>query len=426
MMTYEQLRDSVGGEHVAVRCRTNLQPAGGEGDKVFPSTYGVSDNAPHKYAIDFPADDETEGPRRAPRALLGSVASEANWHELGLLDGWETAELEFPNPFVDFTGEDGLEDLGRITALDAPHRIADAIFRDSLLDGTLFRLTDIGHAVTEARPSAATGLYRHCPSALVFGMWDSTGPKGGLGSKFERAFTSEIVAHDADVGVRVGSRIDPLGIEKAAGMVYEHADPDQVWTLDPNEAAREKGKDKPKPFDRKGASGGDKGRPSMINHGNVTPTIDRSGGVVMSHAVQTTVLSFGALRKLRFVTDSSGDPIPGSSRRDAETAARTSLAALAIAAVAYRQALGFDLRSRCVLVPTQAPTLEFLDRNGGEPTRFDVDIDAAAALLREASAAAADHGLGWNLDEIRLVPTPKLIELIRKSRDLVVAGETDD
>jgi hypothetical protein len=31
-------------------------------------------------------------------------------------------------------------------------------------------------------------------------MWDSTGPKGGLGPKFERAMVSEIVGIDAEVG----------------------------------------------------------------------------------------------------------------------------------------------------------------------------------------------------------------------------------
>lgn len=66
--------------------------------------------------------------------------------------------------------------------LEAPHRLADAIFRDSLLDGTLFRLSDVGRAITDATPRNATDLFRHSPTALLFGMRDSTGPKGELGS----------------------------------------------------------------------------------------------------------------------------------------------------------------------------------------------------------------------------------------------------
>ena len=88
---------------------------------------------------------------------------------------------------MDFRGESDLDDLGRITVLEAPHRLADAIFRDSLLEGTLFRLSEMGRAITDARPGNATEMFRYAPTALLFGQWDSTGPKGGLGSKFQRA-----------------------------------------------------------------------------------------------------------------------------------------------------------------------------------------------------------------------------------------------
>ena len=101
-----------------------------------------------------------------------------------------------------------------MTVLEAPHRLADAIFRDSLLDGTLFRLSDAGRAVTEAQPQNATALFRYSPTGLLFGMWDSTGPKGGLGSKFQRAYVSEIIGLDAQIGKKVSSRLDPLQIEK--------------------------------------------------------------------------------------------------------------------------------------------------------------------------------------------------------------------
>ncbi len=97
-----------------------------------------------------------------------------------------------------FTNVDGLTDLGEITTLDAPHRIADAIFRDSMLDGEPFRDSAVGMAITDARVTHATAMYRYCPTALIFGVWDSTGPKGGSGSKFQRALVSEIVGVDAD------------------------------------------------------------------------------------------------------------------------------------------------------------------------------------------------------------------------------------
>lgn len=416
-LSYEQLRESVAGAHVALRVKVRLKPAGGAGDKVFPPTYGVENSATTKYAEERRVVDG----EILDSVLLDSVASQANRMELALLEGWEAGELPFPNPFVDFTVDEELADLGRISALEAPHRLADAIFRDSLLDNTLFRLSDVGRAITDARPAAATALLKYCPTALLFGMWDSTGPKGGLGSKFQRAMVSEIVGYGSVAGVKVGSRIDPLSIELKAGPVFRSADPSEEWTIDENEAAKEKGK--PVEFDRKGGQG-QKGRPSMINHGNVTPSIDkRSGGVTVAYAEQTTVLSLAALRRLRFPVGSDGAPL-GAAQRPAEILARTAVAALGVAAIAYQLDLDYDLRSRCLLIPEAGPAIELLGRDGSTlPVSFD--RASASALVQEASQALVEARLGWHDGELRLVPAPKLLQLVRKSRELsrAQAGE---
>ena len=391
-LTIEQLTEAVAGGAVALRSTMEMQPADGPGGKVFPPTYAATGD--HKYAVE----ERQVGDRVVTTVLLDSVASQANRAELALLDGWEAGELSFPVPFVDFSGEADLDDLGRITVLEAPHRLADAIFRDSLLEGTLFRLSEMGRAITDARPGNATDLFRYAPTALLFGQWDSTGPKGGLGSKFQRAYVSEIVGLDAHIGRKVGSRIDPLQIERDAAVVYEHSDPQQRWTLDREEAVQEKGKPKP--------VGGD-GRPSEINHGNIAPSIDsQAGGVTVSAARQTTVLSLAALRRLRFAGHS----------RDAEVAARTAVAALGVAAIAYGYEADHDLRSRCLLIPEHAPRLEMVGRGGDSPVLVGVDRESARRLLSEASARSARAGIGWEDGEIALKPAPKLIELLRRSR----------
>lgn len=420
-LTYEQLRDSVAGAHVALRSRVELAPAGGAGDKVFPPTYGVADSADHKYADEKRTIGlNPDGSAITTTAvLLNSVASEAKRLGFALREALELGELTFPNPYVDFSGQDGLADLDRISTLEASHRVADALFRDSLLDGTLFRLSDIGRAITEARPDSATAMLRYCPTALLFGVWDSTGPKGGLGSKFQRAIVSEIVGLGAQVGRKVGSRIDVLGIESSV-VIYESKNADEGWTLDENEAVQDKGK--PKPFDRKGVS--DKpGRPSKVNHGNVTPKIDpKSGGVTIDSASQVAVLSFAALRKLRFPTDANGQRVDPSNRRAAETAARSAVAALGVAALAYQVEMDYDLRSRCLLVPTGPQRFELLSRDGSEPTVVDLSREGAARIVAEAARALAERGMAWESDEIRLEPAPKLAELIRRSRQNTAAA----
>lgn len=403
LLTFKRLHDAVAGDSVALRSRITLQPAGGEGDKVFPPSYAVDGMAEHKYAVE----ERRTSDNTSTTVLLDSVASQANRAELALLEGWEQEELSFPVPYVDFSNDDGVTDYDRLTVLDAPHRLADAIFRDSMLEGTLFRLSRVGRAITDATPRNATDLFRYSPTSLLFGMWDSTGPKGGLGSKFQRAYVSEIVGFDARVGKKVGSRIDPLQIEKIApeDRVFNSANPDQVWTHDPNEAEKDKN-GKPVPASR-GSASGEAGQPSKINHSNIVPSIDtQAGGVTISKALQTTVVSFAALRGLRFKGFD----------RDTETAARTAVAALGVAAIAYQYENDFDLRSRCLLLPIHPPRIEMLRRDGSAGEVVDLDRSAASEILSAAARHASNAGIGWEEGDIRLEPAPKLLELIRRSR----------
>jgi CRISPR-associated protein Csb1 len=407
-LTFPTLLEAVRGGAVAIRSRLTLQPAGGTGDKVFPPTYDAPGE--HKYAVE--ERQIGEGDEKSVTVLLDSVASQANRAEMALLDGWKRDELAFPVPYVDFSDSGGLTDYRKLTVLEAPHRIADAIFRDSLLDGTLFRLSDIGRAITDATPRDATDMYRYSPTSLLFGMWDSTGPKGGLGSKFQRAYVSEIVGFDAKVGKKVRSRIDPLQIERveAEDRVFNSADPDEVWTPNPDEAERKKGK--PVFATRRGTSG-TPGQPSKINHGNVTPSIDgTAGGVTISRAVQTTVISLAALRRLCF----------RGLQRDAESAARTAVAALGVAAIVYQHEADFDLRSRCLLLPAHLPRLEMLNRDGTKDQMSPVDRSTVAEILAESVSHAASMGIPWEVTETRLEPAPKLLELIARSRKVAAAS----
>lgn len=418
-LSFDDLRNAVGRGGAAIRACTHLEPAGGTDDKLFPPTYIKEGRSETKYALEKRRIDGQE----TPCVLLDSVASQANRMEEALLDGWRRNELDFPLVEVDFSGVEGLEDLDRISSLQAPHRIADALLRDSLLGDALFRQSDVGQAFTDSRPGHATGMYKHCPTALVFGIWDSTGPKGGLGAKFQRCLVSEIVGINAIPGVRVESRIDRAGIEKKAGPIYQHSDPTKEWTTNPDEAAKDKSGNAIL-FSRKGA--GDKGSPATINHGNIPPRIDlESGGVTIDHAMQTVVISLSGLRRLRFVQDVHGKPISPERRDDAETAARTTLAALALAAVVYQREQGYDLRSRCLLVARAPLEFELLSNEGGEPHRFSLSRDDAKALLKRAIGHASELGLGWDRGPVLLKPAPKLVHLIVESRKLKQAGEAE-
>lgn len=413
----EELREAVEGGGVGIRARISLAPLGGTGDKVFPPTYGVVDTGHTKYALEervAAGEQAKAGDRLVKAVVLDSVASQANRFELALLDAARGGTLAVPVTSVDFRDVEGLEGLDRISDFEAPHRIFDALLRDSFDAGEWFRNGPAGRAVTEASEANAAALLHHSPHTLVFGGWDSTGPRGGLGAKYERAITSEIVATDIQVGVKTASRIDPAGIERRAGPLYQT--PDNGWTLDEGEALMEKGKAK---LYTRGS--GDPGRPSQVNHGNVTPSIDaEAGGITARHITATTVLSLIQLRRLRFPTGVDGAPIGDARRKEAETAARTALAALGLAAAVLAFEAGFDLRSRCVLVPDGAFAFELVTRDG-TTTPIDLRGSDALDLVADAADHSADAGLAWRDRELLLRPSDRLVQLIRRSRSLGVA-----
>ena len=402
--TLDLLREAVRGTAAAFRCVTEYQPAGGPGDKVFPPTYEGGEYAMETRKIDG-AD--------VPCVLLDSVQSQANRMEMALLDAWERGRIPLPVITVDFAESD-LPKVLRITSLEAPHRIADAILRDSLLDGTPFRKSPTGKRVDDVDNRNATPLFELCPTALVFGMWDSTGPRGGLGAKFARAMVSEIVGFNAQVGKKTSSRIDPAQIPANAGPLYQREGSDVGgidWTLAREEAQRDKGKKgDPVLYNRSQNAKGKPGNPSKANHGNVTPTI-ANGGVTISKAVQTTVLSLPGLRRQRF-------PLKGKTTPAADDAARTALAALGLCAAALLREQGGDLRSRCQLVPSAPFVWELLDKPGETPQQFTLTGEQAIDLYKSAVGAAREGGLPWMEKELVLRPSPQLVHLVRRSQEL--------
>lgn len=383
-MNLNTLHQAVSGTAAAIRSRTRLQPAGGEGDKVFPPTYAGAIYAKEERQING---------AKVPCVLLDSVQAQANRLEEALQRALDSGALkDIPVLNVDFTGLGLLDEVGRVSSLEAPHRIADAILRDSLHGGQPFRKSDLGKSLDQASLQNATPLYKLCPTALVFGLWDSTGPKGGLGAKFQRALVSEIIGVNAEIGVKTSSRIDPLGM-RAAAKVIKKVDGSY-------ELAGDKAKDAVSP--------------SEVNHGNIPPDITKpggAGGATLDYAEQTVVLSLPALRKLRF-------PVEGKTTPERDAAARTVLAALALTAAALAAESGFDLRSRCLLWPTDAMKWELLEKPGQTPTEFKLTAEDAIKLLTDAVAAAEKQGLTWQKEAVKLTPSPNLVALLKRSQDI--------
>lgn len=400
-LTFDVLQEAIAGRAAAFRCVTEYQPAGGVGDKVFPPTYEGGKYAYEKRVVD--------GGQTIDCVLLDSVQSQANRMELALLDALRQDLFELPLVTVRFDDDRLLKKL-TVTSLEAPHRVADALLRDSLLDNVIFRKSAKGRILDNADVSNATGLFGLCPTALVFGIWDSTGPRGGLGAKFQRALVSEMVGYGVQEGVKTSSRIDPAQISSHATIYL--ADNDVGYTTEKDRAKRDT-KGNPIAFDR-GRGEGKAGNPSKANHSNIPPQIS-NGGFSFSYARQTTVLSLATLRRLRF-------PLNGESLSNAENdlAARTLLAALGLMSAVLIREQGADLRSRCLLVPTEAFYWELLGKPGeAEHKRFTLAGDEAIELYKTAVEKVKTSGLPWE-GEIMLRPSEDLILLVAKSQELVM------
>lgn len=397
-LTYEVLSNAISDGSAAFRLRAELEAVS---PKVFPPTYEGG-----KYATET----RRIGGNDVPCVLLDSVASQANRMELALQDAWEGGEIELPVVSSDFSDVENPA-VVKVTSLQAPHRIADAILRDSYLPGKEkskgmpFRKTEIGKELDQLSNANATPLLKYAPHCLVLGMWDSTGPRGGLGVKFARAMVSEIVGVQSVDGKKTASRIDPLNIRANSGVLYHSS---EGWTLDEKSASKEKGK---------ALKLGKDGKPSEANHGNIPPSIS-AGGFTIDYAEQTTVLSLPALRRLRFPAK------PGDKRDNAtDLAARTYLAALALLGATLAIDSGYDLRSRCVLRATKTLQWELLGVPGAEAKLFTLSRKEAIELY-VAALNGVPKTIPIHLKEIKLIASDDLVTLVKKSMELA-ATETE-
>lgn len=395
-LTLPLLQDAVRGTAAAFRCRTKLQPAGGPGTKVFPPTYAGA-----VYAVEQRRLPDRDEPVTC--VLLDSVQSQANRMEAALQQAVDDGRLTIPLIEVDFSEANKtlikpIDD--RMTSLTVPHRLADAILRDSVVieDGEdkdkLFRDSSYAQRWRRGSPANATSVYNLCPTALIFGVWGAPEKPGGLGAKFQRCITSEIVGIDAVTSdVRQGLRGDPLGIVKNAGVIVQE---DNRWE---NANANAK---HPK-------------RPSEINHGPILfgPS---HGGVTFREAEQTVVLTLAGLRWLRF-PPADGEAVSKDKQKKRDEAARTVLATLGLAGAALAGEAGYDLRSGCLLYDGQAPAWELLDRSGNSG-QFQVTGNAALSMLSEAIDAAEAEGVRWRSSPLVLRPSDRLVELTRRSQEL--------
>lgn len=255
-----------------------------------------------------------------------------------------------------------------------PHRVFDALLRDSELDGQPFRDTALGKSLTQARADNATALLGNAPGTLLFGAWDSfAGARMGA-AKWPAALSGQIMGFDALQSKKAGIRMDPLNIAKDAVAGFRSTSRAETWTTDEGKALKDE-KGKPVPV----------AKASEIGHGHILAELATKGAWVRRIELRSS-LSLTRLRRYHF-------PVDGNVTAASDLAARTYLAALALWLMHTRLMAGLELRAGAELDATEAA---FMVR---KPLQDDeilkLSAESVAAALATATAKACEAGFDF-------------------------------
>ncbi|HEY0757836.1 MAG TPA: hypothetical protein VGD59_01125 [Acidisarcina sp.] len=86
---------------------------------------------------------------------------------------------------------------------------------------------------------------------------------------------------------------------------------------------------------------------------------------------------------------------------------------------------GYALRSRCDLVCEGKAPLEVVGADGSSES-LTLEVGEALDLFRATFAAAKDAGFDLQETPLALTPQDKLVEIVRQSQKLALAGKGED
>lgn len=309
---------------VALVWKQQLEPVEGEGGVFFPPTY-----ADVGYNIDKLGDGTKV-------ATVDSVGSQANRiepiFERSSGDDNELAKL-VPQIEIEHSG-------GRVSILQAGHRLGDAVIRSSdLKDDARAAFT------TYLDTGDASAIAKVAPTSLVFGVWDSRDTQ----AKLPRLVQSVIRAWDVDVLTRSAQYVP--AINYAALDVFSE-----------EEKVKQEG-DPKSPLAKRGFV--------------AVPATGAHGGIVARGPILRDVtINLVAVRRLR------GGDVTDALRRYI----------LGISLVAATEPLDGFLRAGCLLVPKATAKTPWVQvARTGE--RTDLVLDSAA-VRSFAAEAAKTFGVG--------------------------------
>ena len=262
--------------------------------------------------------------------------------------------------------------------IDLPHRAFDGQIRAGTINGEPATAAQEYRELRNATVADARPLLERSPITLLLGGWDAS--RKTHAGRYRSLLVGEIIGILSDQGrdpevnqsKRGGARIDPLG----ARIQLDQAEREAIADVQKSELSD-------KAYTNSYGTGG---KSSSLGLGGIPPSLEQLGGVTCRAIIRSHVLSFAALRALRFDSPTS----------EGDVACRALLAALALNGLARSDA-ELLLRANCDLVEA-GPAVVTLDKRYGQKENFEpLSIEQAQELLSAAiDNAVQAANLTWD------------------------------
>lgn len=376
---------------------TPLAPAGGPGAVISPARVVDGNQSVYAYERRMELDQETREATTVWSVVIDSKQSVSNRDEAAIASAREEehapegeALRKVPTIRVTY-GDEQWSDLA------LPHRAYDGHIRSATLNGVPVTQTEEYQAVRNASKRDGRALMDTAPTSLLLGAWDST--RKSHQARFQTCLTGEVIGVLADQDVRPDQNTN----RRAAGRVDPVAasvrpDRKTVESLVADQAGDLSAKLQQKVLNEAGKKGEAGSSMSTLGLGHIPPSLEGLGGVSCRSITRRRVLSFAALRQLRF---------GGSS--EADIAVRALLAAYGLLGMALSDRELY-LRANCDLVEAGEPTTVLDLRYGRERQLAPITVEAALSVFD----AALDHAettadVNWSGQVMDLMGNPGIL-----------------
>ncbi len=381
----------------ALSVTTELQPAAGPHAGVAPARFTHRSGATYAFETRIEIQEGVAKPARV--VILDSKQSSLNRIEQAvseaIADDCDPINL---TPRIQLT----YEGAGVYHCFNLPHRAFDGHIRAGSIDGNPATHHDAYRQIRDCTPANMRPLLETSPVSIAFGSWDSTRKSHQM--RVRSALTGETIGFLADqeadqaLDLRGGARVDPVAASvKLTGANLQSLVDDQAEELS---AKNIKAINKDIADAKKDAISA-----SKLGLGAIPPSLETLGLVSCSRIVRSHVLSFSALRQLRFGLDVTGN-----------ATARALLAAWMINGLvrSYEELL---YRANCDLVEA-GPRHAKLDQRHGEFLEVELpSIQEADDMLSQAISAATALGIKWEGQVLEVAGNPIVLSGLSADSD---------